>query len=342
VLLAVLAYALVGAGVGACGTSLLVLLAQRVEPARRAAASAIVWIMMIVGFIVTAGTVGAVLDPFTFERLIAVTAVVGAAAVLLTVLAVMGVEGRVDRATAAAAPERPESASFREAFLQVWREPRVRRFATFVFISMLAYSAQDLILEPFAGIVFGMTPGETTQLAGLQNGGVLCGMILVALVGRGAGGRSMRPWTAAGCVGSAVALLGLGAAALVGPAWPLKPTVFALGVANGVFAIAAIAAMMGLVSEGRASREGVRMGMWGAAQALAFGGGGFLGTVFIDAGQWLFGAPFLAYAFVFACEAALFLCAARLALRVAGARGAEPVAAVRRPSFAWRTATERR
>ena len=36
---AVLAYALIGVGVGAAGTSLLVLLAQRVAPARRAAAA---------------------------------------------------------------------------------------------------------------------------------------------------------------------------------------------------------------------------------------------------------------------------------------------------------------
>ena len=48
------------------------------------------------------------------------------------------------------------------------------------------------------------------------------------------------------------------AAALAGPVWPLRATVFALGFGNGVFAISAIAAMMGLVGEGRATRAGVR------------------------------------------------------------------------------------
>ncbi len=33
---------------------------------------------------------------------------------------------------------------------------------------MLAYSAQELILEPFAGLVFAMTPGQSTQLSGVQ------------------------------------------------------------------------------------------------------------------------------------------------------------------------------
>ena len=50
--------------------------------------------------------------------------------------------------------------------MEIWRETQARRFAIFIFVSMLAYSAQDLILEPFAGAVFGMTPGETTRLAG--------------------------------------------------------------------------------------------------------------------------------------------------------------------------------
>ena len=56
------------------------------------------------------------------------------------------------------------------------------RFGLFVFISMLAYSAQDLVLEPFAGAVFGFTPGDSTQLGGLQHGGVLIGMIAISIL----------------------------------------------------------------------------------------------------------------------------------------------------------------
>jgi hypothetical protein len=35
----------------------------------------------------------------------------------------------------------------------------------------------------FAGTLFGFTPGESTSLSGVQHGGVLVGMLLVALVG---------------------------------------------------------------------------------------------------------------------------------------------------------------
>jgi BCD family chlorophyll transporter-like MFS transporter len=318
--LAVAAFGLIGIGVGAAGTSLLVLLAKRVEPRRRAAAATIVWLMMIAGFVVTATVAGSLLDPFSLTRLVTVTAVVSLAAFVLATLAVWGVEG----SAAAPVPLNDDAAGepkprFLEALAQVWAEPKARRFAVFVFVSMLAYSAQDLILEPFAGTVFGLTPGESTKLSGVQHGGVLVGMILVALAGSAIGGPrlgSMRTWTVAGCLASAAALAGLAFGGTVGPGWPLRPSVFALGVANGAFAVAAIGSMMGLADAGRERREGVRMGLWGAAQAIAFGLGGLLGTVAVDVTRYLLGTPATAYATVFVAEAALFLVSAVLAARV--------------------------
>ena len=63
--LAILSFAMIGAGVGAAGTSLLALLAARVAPARRAAAASSTWIMMIAGIVVTAGVAGKLIDPFS-------------------------------------------------------------------------------------------------------------------------------------------------------------------------------------------------------------------------------------------------------------------------------------
>jgi BCD family chlorophyll transporter-like MFS transporter len=69
------------------------------------------------------------------------------------------------------------------------------------------------------------------------------------------------------------------------------------------------------------------MGLWGAAQAIAFGLGGFAGTLASDLARWLLGSAVTAYATVFALEAALFLFSATLAARVQPARAerAEPV-----------------
>jgi BCD family chlorophyll transporter-like MFS transporter len=196
-----------------------------------------------------------------------------------------------------------------------------------VFVSMLAFSAQDLILEPFAGSVFGLTPGESTQLSGVQNAGVLLGMVLVALLSRAAARTSigsLRAWRIGGCIASAAALIGLAAAGYVGPSWPLHGSVFALGLANGAFAVAAIGSMMALAGAGRGSREGVRMGLWGAAQAIAFAAGGVVGTLSVDVVRWAVDSPLAAYSAVFAAEAALFLVSARLAAQV-GSAGLGPV-----------------
>ncbi len=317
--LAVFAFMLIGLGVSAAGTSLLVLLAKRVEAKRRAPAATIVWMMMIAGFALTAGGAGKLLDPYSPERLVAVTAAVSALAFLVTLIALFGVEGRGAAATQATPAAEPKP-GFIEALTQVWREPAARRFTIFIFVSMLAYSAQDLILEPFAGTVFGFTPGGSTQLAGVQHGGVLAGMILVALVGHRFAGKalgSLRGWTVGGCLASALALLGLVVAGLVGPGWPLELNVFLLGFANGAFSIAAIASMMRMATEGRHAREGVRMGLWGAAQAIAFGFGGLAGAAASDLARWLIGSPGVAYASVFAIEALLFVAAALLAARLA-------------------------
>ncbi len=320
VLLGIAAFTLIGIGVGAAGTNLLALLATRVAPERRPAAATIVWLMMIAGFVVTTIIVGNLLDPFTPMRLVAVTSAVSVVAFFMALAGIWNIEGpatSVAAPAAAIAPAAPgKRSSFAQALGQVWDEPQARRFTIFVFLSMLAYSMQDLILEPFAGIVFGMTPGESTKLAGVQHGGVFAGMILVAVASSsGLGFGSLKSWVIGGCVASAVALSGLVMAGLQGPDWPLKASVFALGLANGAFAVAAIGTMMELAASGRKSREGVRMGMWGAAQAIAFGLGGFLGAAAVDVMRYSGLDPVAAYTTVFAAEAMLFMAAAMLAAR---------------------------
>lgn len=87
--------------------------------------------------------------------------------------------------------------------------------------------------------------------------------------------------------------------------------------------------MMQLSGLGRPGREGVRMGLWGAAQALAFALGGVLGTGASDLARHTLGSPSIAYAAVFIGEAMLFCGAAVLAARAfpqsAAAAKAQPV-----------------
>lgn len=308
--LSILSYALIGLGVGASGTSLLALLATATAPRRRAAAATITWLMMIAGIAITAGVVGGLLDPYSHALLVQIVGVVALGAVALTILAVWGIEAKVG-----ARPE-PETMPFRQGIAEIWHEPKTRNFTIFVFLSMTAYFMQELILEPYAGLVFAFTPGQSTSLSGAQNGGVFMGMLTVGIAATGFKIGSLRNWVVAGCLGSAVSLgviAGLGA---IGPGAPLVPAVVALGAFNGIFAVAAIGSMMALAGQGKSSREGTRMGLWGAAQAVAAGFGGLVGAGAVDALRAAIGSDVAAFGTVFLAEAALFIAAAGMAAMV--------------------------
>ncbi len=312
-ILALTGFTLIGLGVGMSGTALLALLASRVATERKPAAAAISWTMMVAGIVIAAGVSGSYLDPFSEARLAIVCSLVVLAAFCLAMLALRGLE---NGSLPVASQQASEQRSLTNALTEIWRDAQARRFTYFVFISMLAYSMQDLILEPFAGLVFNMTPGESTKLSGVQHSGILIGMLL-----SGAGGslyarrfgQNLKLWIMLGCFGSAIMLAGLSVAATVGPAWPLKANIFGLGVANGVFAVAAVGAMLGLASDGENAGEGARLGIWGASQAIAFGAGGLIGAVIVDQLRSRMGQDGIAFQTVFAVEAVMFVLAAVVA-----------------------------
>jgi BCD family chlorophyll transporter-like MFS transporter len=318
--LAVIAYALIGVGVGAGGTSALALLASGVAPERRAAAAAVTWIMMVGGIVASAITVGKLLIPYSPQRLLEVAAGLAAVMVGLVVIATFRLERQAghfrDEESDAPAPD------FRAAIREIWAEAPARRFTIFIFVSMIAFSMQDLILEPFTGLVFGLAPGESTKTVGqFHQGGILIGMILAGIGGSGFSARradGLRPWVVGGCLASGVGLGALGLAAVSGPPWPLEANLMVIGLGNGIFAVAAIGSMMGLAGAGATTREGVRMGVWGASQAIAFGLGGLLGAVGLDLARALLGEAGAAFQLIFAIEAGAFVLAALLAVKATG------------------------
>jgi MFS transporter, BCD family, chlorophyll transporter len=306
--LSVLSYVLIGLGAGACGTSLLALLATATEPRRRAAAATITWLLMIFGIAVTSSVIGGLLDPYSPARLMVIVTVVTVGAVLVTALAIWGIEGRV------IAEREPDSTPLWQGLSEVWAERKSRVFTIFIFLSMSAFFLQELILEPYAGLVFGFTPGQSTGLSGAQHGGMFVGMLAVGIAVSGLRLGTLKLWVTAGCFGSAVCLAGIAALGQLGLGL-LQPAVTLLGVFNGMFAIASIGAMMQLAGEGRVGREGTRMGVWGASQAIAQGLGGFAGAAFVDVLRMRADAS-VAFGLVFVMEAALFLAAALMAWRI--------------------------
>jgi BCD family chlorophyll transporter-like MFS transporter len=289
--IATIGFILIGLGVSASGTSLLTLLAKKVDENKRAPAAAVLWLMMIGGFVVCSS----------------VTLVL----LLMAFVAIWDIEKPEESRNEDA--DQVTSTDFFSALSEIWIEKETRLFSIFVFMSMFAFSMQDLILEPFAGTVFDMTPGETTKLSGMQHLGVLLGMVFISIICSGffifKKISSLKLWISLGCFLSAFSLLLLSFIALGKTSFPLRETVILLGVSNGIFSIAAIGLMMQLARQGLKKREGIRMGLWGAAQAIAFALGGLMGTIFSDLFRYFFSSDREGYATVFLIESGLFLIA---------------------------------
>ena len=126
----------------------------------------------------------------------------------------------------------------------------------------------------------------------------------------------MRSWVVAGCAGSAAALLALALAGqIAGGVAVVLPATVALGFFNGMFAVAAIGSMMALAGEGREEREGTRMGLWGASQAIAAGAGGLFGAAAVDLARHLTDTA-SAFGLVFIFEAGIFAASAWMAAHI--------------------------
>lgn len=310
-ILSFFAYTLIGIGVGASGTSLLALLATHTIQHRRAAAATITWLMMIFGIAVTATVVGKLLDPYSIERLIKIVFGLTVITVAITFVSTLNIE----RGLSTVNKNINKSQSFLTGLKVIWSNSQTKRFSVFVFLSMTAYFMQELILEPYAGIVFSFTPGQSTSLSGMQNGGVFLGMLAVGIACTGFKFGALKNWVWAGCMGSCISLVLIALAGQSPEIVPLAPLVFGLGIFNGMFAVAAIGSMMSLASQNNDRREGTRMGLWGAAQAIAAGFGGLLGTILVDLLRLTNFSHADAYGTVFIFEAALFALAASIATR---------------------------
>ena len=307
--LSIIAYALIGIGVGASGTSLLALMAKHTIERRRPAAAMITWLMMIFGIAMTAGVVGQLIAPYSHERLTNVVLGLTMITVCVTYLATW----RIERGLESIQTTQRSTISLLDELKDVWTHEETRKFTIFVFLSMTAYFMQELILEPYAGLVFAYTPSQTTSLSGLQNAGVFCGMLSVGILASGLKIGTMRAWVQLGCIGSAFMLAAIMTLGQVALTIPLEFAVAGLGVFNGMFAVAAIGSMMTLAGDGKKEREGTRMGLWGAAQAIAAGFGGLLGTLLVDTLRVSGLSIANAYGAVFTFEAVLFVWAAMIA-----------------------------
>lgn len=306
----VLAYIAIGLGVGAAGTSFLALLATASPEGQKGAWATAAWLALIFGAIVASVGTGIALDPYAPDKLIPVVSAVSLIGLILAFVATWGIERNLT-----ATAETTNTESLREALRTTMADPAARGFTGFVFLSILAFFLSEMVLEPFAGHVHGLPPEDSTKLSGGKDGAALLGMLLaggLSTLGFG----SLRSWAVAGCAISAVGLIGL---ALQGP---LVAFTVIMGLGNGLFVVGAVGSMMRLAAAEKRS-TGTRMGVFGAAQAVAAGLASLISTATVDVGRVALPIE-AAYASVFFMEAGLFVAAAFLAMRLLSAQAPQP------------------
>ena len=58
----------------------------------------------------------------------------------------------------------------------MWADPQIRRFFIFVMLTVVGMLGQDVLLEPYAALVLGMSVGATTRLTAIWGAGTLLSM----------------------------------------------------------------------------------------------------------------------------------------------------------------------
>ncbi len=264
----------------------------------------------VLGLIAGAGALGRYLGEYDPGRVAGAALAVAGLGAVLALVAVPGQElrGPGARAAAAKAREVPFGRAFRD-LLAADRE--VRRFFVLVFLTVLGTMAQDVLLEPFGGLVLGMDVGETARLTAYWGAGVLGAMLLSGAVLIPAWGHEnvLR----AGLVGSAAVFLGVVGCGLAGRPGAFRGLVVLMGLATGLAGAGLLTAAVHFTTPARA---GLLLGAWGTANLLGKASGSVLGGAAVDAVQALEGSALAAYSSVFGLEAALLLVAFGLSLRV--------------------------
>lgn len=259
---AALAFVLVGAGFHTTQTTGLALATDLAEPTSRPRVVALMYVMLLVGTVVSALLFSVLLAHFSQLRLIQVIQGAAVVTMVLNCLALWKQEARNPSRTSRDKP-RP---LFRDSWRAFTASAGARRFLVAVAAGSAAFSMQDILLEPYGGQILHLSVGATTELTAIMAVGTLIAFGLAArLLTRGADPHRLAAYGAT---------LGLAAFAAVILAAPLESAFLfrcgtaLIGFSGGLFAVGTLTAAMSLESGGF---SGLALGAWGAVQAGAAG-----------------------------------------------------------------------
>jgi len=259
---AAIAFLLVGAGLHTVQTVGLALATDLVPQESQPKVVGLMYVTLLVGMVVSALAFGALLGDYSPGRLIQVIQGAAVLTIVLNVTAMWKQEAR-DR-------NRKRSAIPDPSFMDSWRTfsqgPAALRRLAVVGLGTMAFTMEDVLLEPYGGEVLGLSVSATTLLTATLAFGSLIGFWFASRVlGRGAD-----PYRMAGMG----ALVGMPAFVAVIAAAPIQSAplftagTFLIGLGAGLFSHGTLTATMQSAPK---EQVGLALGAWGAVQATAAG-----------------------------------------------------------------------
>ena len=271
---AAFAFLLVGSGVHTTQTVGLALATDLAPTESQPKVVGLMYAMLLIGMILSALIFGTLLEEYSPGRLIQVIQGAAAATMILNITALWKQEARSDQYRIGQPREQTSFASAWSLFLE--GKDATRRLWV-VGMGTMAFTMEDVLLEPYGGEILRMSVALTTTLTATLAVGGLAGFAWASKVlGRGAD-----PFRMAGNG----ALLGIPAFIAVMIAAPLQSVelfalgTFLIGAGGGMFGHGTLTATMNLAAPGQA---GLALGAWGAVQATMAGIAMGLGGVIRD------------------------------------------------------------
>ena len=305
-----LAFVLYGIGRNLAHNSYEALLAERFTGAARPRAMTLFEVVTLLGSVMGAGALGAALREFDPARLTTITLVTMTVVFTLTLVATLGQEAQLK--VNAAAIDTAKAMPFKQAVRAlVLADPQVRTFFLLILFAFIGTLAQDVLLEPYGGLVLGMSPSATTRLTAFWGVGVLTAMLLC-------GGLLLRylAFLTVLRIGLVASFFAFGSVIFIGMAGNadfFRTLVFVMGFGTG---IAGAGMLTGLAHFTTTVRAGMLMGVWGMANLLGRASGSIIGGVVVQTLQWLTGSPLLGYTTVFALEVIMIVVALALSFKL--------------------------
>jgi BCD family chlorophyll transporter-like MFS transporter len=299
VLSGILSFLLYGLGRNLAHNTYQALISDRYTGTYRTRAVTFYEVATLLGSVMGAGFIGKALETFEPAKLMSVSIGVAVVILVLAILASIGQEekNQVIQTAAEQARKLPFQQVLRDVVLA---DPQVRMLFTLVIFTFIGTLAQDALLEPYGGLVLGMSVGETTRLTMYWGLGVLASMLLSGIF--------LIKWLGhmnlmrTGIIVSILVFVGLIVTGIAGNASIFKNLVFIMGLGTG---LAGAGMLSSIISFTTPIRAGILMGVWGVANMLGHAVGNLFGGVIVDGVRFATGNALTAYSSLFAMEAVM-------------------------------------